>query len=37
MHVFGGATLPSCSNYALQKTAVDNETETPAPTLQLQV
>ena len=40
VHVYGGASLPSCSNYALQKTAVDNETEvaeTPAPTLQLQV
>ena len=24
VHVFGGASLPSCSNHALQKTATDN-------------
>ena len=27
VHVFGGATSPSYSNNALQKTAADNETE----------
>ena len=27
VHVFGGASSPSCSNYALQKTAADNETK----------
>ena len=25
VHVFGGASSPSCSNYALRKTAADNE------------
>ena len=24
-HVFGGTSLPSCSNYALKRTAADNE------------
>ena len=27
VYVFGGASSPSCSNYALQKTAADNETK----------
>ena len=27
VHVFGGASSPSCSNYALCKTAADNETK----------
>ena len=25
-HVFGGTSSPSCSNYALKRTAVDGET-----------
>ena len=25
VHVFGGASSPSCSNYALKRTAIDNE------------
>ena len=27
VHVFGGASSPSCSNYALRKTAANNETK----------
>ena len=27
VHVFGGVSSPSCSNYALRKTASDNQEE----------
>ena len=34
VHVFGGASSPSCSIYALQKTAADNETKYRAEVLE---
>ena len=34
VHLFGGASSPSCANYALNKTAEDNEREFDAITVE---